>query len=203
MTGTTTAATKMTRTMMASPALPPWEWAPEGLGSGAHSLARIWVFIMHPSSSWGRMWQCSTAYPVPAREARDFKLQSLCAAEPRQRLTSTNHRSRIRCRSRQNLGFREQWAPTLGGGEDGGFKLSDDFLHGVGVLVGQAIQGACTGPWPRHLGVGEVEESRVTGVGDNLISVCGVQRGMYSELAKKTDHFNSGHDGLVDNITVR
>ena len=27
--------------------------------------------------------------------------------------------------------------------------------------------------------------------------------GMYSELAKKTDHFNSGHDGLVDNITVR
>ncbi|KAA6422550.1 MAG: hypothetical protein FRX49_07411 [Trebouxia sp. A1-2] len=41
MTGTTTAATKTKSTARVIPALPPWEAAPVGLGSGAHSLDKI------------------------------------------------------------------------------------------------------------------------------------------------------------------
>jgi len=57
-------------------------------------------------------------------------------------------------------------------------QLSNDFLHGVAVLVGQAVKGACTGPRPRHLWVGEVEQSSVACLGDDLISVRGIQRGI-------------------------
>ena len=55
-------------------------------------------------------------------------------------------------------------------------QFPNHFLHGVGVLVGQAIQGTCTGPRPGHLGVGEVQQSTVACLGDDLISVCGIQR---------------------------
>ncbi len=61
-------------------------------------------------------------------------------------------------------------------------QLSNDFLHCVGVLVGQAIQGACTGPRPGHLGVGEVQQSTVASLGDDLVSVCGIQRGVPAAL---------------------
>ena len=35
----------------------------------AHLDSKICVFIMHPSSSCGSIWQCSTAVPVPAGRA--------------------------------------------------------------------------------------------------------------------------------------
>ena len=57
-------------------------------------------------------------------------------------------------------------------------QLSDDLLHGVGVLVGQPIQAACAGRGPRHSRVGEVEQPSVACLGDNLISVRGIERGI-------------------------
>ncbi len=57
-------------------------------------------------------------------------------------------------------------------------QLSNDFLHCVAILVGQAIEGTGTGPRPGHLGVGEVQQSTVAGLGYDLISVCGIQRGV-------------------------
>ncbi len=55
-------------------------------------------------------------------------------------------------------------------------QLSNHFLHGVAILVVQAIEGAGTGPRPGYLGVGEVQHSTVACLGDDLISVCGIQR---------------------------
>lgn len=37
---------------------------------GAHVLSSSCVFMMQPSSECGRMWQCSSAYPVPAYPQR-------------------------------------------------------------------------------------------------------------------------------------
>jgi len=57
-------------------------------------------------------------------------------------------------------------------------QLPNDFLHGVEVLVLHSIQGARTRVGTRHLWVGEVEQSSVACLGDDLISVRGIQRGI-------------------------
>lgn len=54
-------------------------------------------------------------------------------------------------------------------------QLADDLLHGVHVLVGHSIQGACAGGGSRFLGVGEVHQPSVACAGDDLVPVGGSQ----------------------------
>lgn len=55
-------------------------------------------------------------------------------------------------------------------------QLADDLLQDIGVLVGCTIQSTCTGLWQWDLGVGEVQQTHITGGDVDLIYMGSCQR---------------------------